>query len=397
VSRIERLKAADLVDPQPSASERAKKNQHWPKDQRASETPHSHEFVSRAYEHVLVLEAMPSRFRGLMSVFGVGLLGAAAFSLFASGTILLQVYGHVLAARIGGWGIFFGLLLAIGFWLLFLIAFIAAIRTFRIDLLAPKEIPLVFNRKTRKVYRYAQDIPGFEQMMGANGKFSLLGVGRYIVSTFRPWPNMILVEYEWDCLEAEYYSITALAGNVVRTDDHLELYVREAPGGDKVIGAFALVPSILAGEAMGKELWEHVRRFMEENGPALSPGDQPAPPPPQGFWQAVIESLGQGIVCLAGIAWTWNEVYWNIVFFSTDPRNPANFERLNEIDRHLHASPAEQVLSAFVIFISYIGMGWTVFGILASYLSPHAELPDELIREAGAPVDLKALAAQPAG
>lgn len=387
--RIERLKASDLVDPQLPFSERTKKNQHWPKNQTASETPHSQAFVSRAYEDALIIEAMPTRFRGMASVFGAGLLGSAAFFVMATFKAA-ELTGKVLSSdTISHWWAILDLALLAICIIMSLVSLVAAIRTFRIDLLAPKQIPMVFNRRTRKVYRYAQDIPGFEEMFNAQGKFSLWGVLRYIVSTFRPWPNMLLVEYDWDCLEAEYYSSTAMAGNVVRTDYHVELFVRESPVSDRVIGAFALMPSIVASEEMGRDLWEHVRRFMEEHGPALSPGDQPAPPPPRSFWQALNASTGAAwILFLAGLIWTWDDVYWFALMFMKDSIPQEVWEQA--VQRPLGSSAFDVLVRGSVILVSYFGGGWVFFGVLSSYLSREAKLPDDIVEACGAPVDLRA-------
>jgi hypothetical protein len=384
----ERLTAVALYDEQPSASERAKKKQHLPKDRPVSDRPSSRNLVSRAYENVLFVEIMPSRYRGLASVFGLFLFVGAILGYW--GTKLGVEIGLLIWAKRGfGWSLIAQGGLTVGVLALVLIALIAAIRAFRIDLLAPKEIPLIFNRKTRKVYRFVQDVPGFEQLAGPDGRFRLLGLLKYIAMTFLPWPNMLLIEYDWDCLEAEYYSVTALAGNVVRTDDHLDLYVKESPASDKVIGSFALTPSILAGgEQQAKNLWEHVRRFMEENGPPLAPGDQPAPPPPRGFWQAANAPFnGPGwLFFLVGAIWTAKDVYWHVLGLLLRDVIP------NDLWVQAIRYPFPGIVRSFVIFFSYFCMTWVFFAVLAGYLSKHADLPDELTADAGARVDLKKFA-----
>lgn len=377
MKQIRRLKAEDLVEPQMSANERMGKRQYWPKSQEATPTPDSHGFVAQAYEDALVLEAMPSRFRGMASVFGLFML--AVFAQVASRLSMIVAVTASGAAKGDYWVVFLGVLLLSFMLALMLLTLVSAVRIFRIDLLAPKQIPMVFNRRTRKVYRYAQDIPGFEELAGPDGKFSWRGVLRYIASTFRPWPNMILVEYDWDCLEAEYYSVTALAGNVVRTDHHVELFVREHPGSDKVIGSFALIPSILANEQTGREVWEHIRRFMQAHGPALNPGERPAKLP-RGFWQALNASTGLAwVLFVAAIVWTWSDVYW---FALSLMGGIVDQQLWEQALRH----PIPGLHKVFAVFFSYFGMGWVVFNVLSHYLSREGALPKDVMRDCGARV-----------
>ena len=174
----------------------------------------------------------------------------------------------------------------------------------------------------------------------------------------------------------------------IRTDHYLDLYVREAPGSDKVIGSFSLALSILIGKESARDLWEHVRRFMEENGPALSPGDKPAPPPPKGFWQAAnMPFAGPGwLVFLALVVWRCDKLYWEVVFFATDHRvNEALWTEAMQMMKM-------GVVESIALYLSCFFLAWVFFAVLASYLSPAVELPPELTADAGAPIDLDALA-----
>jgi len=97
---------------------------------------------------------------------------------------------------------------------------------------------------------------------------------------------MLLIEYDWDCLEAEYFEQTRLVGKVVTTLYVLQLVAKESPTSDKLIGGFTLASPLMVGRTTAMDLWEHIRRFMEENGPALSSGDEPSPPYPTSFIKA---------------------------------------------------------------------------------------------------------------
>ena len=140
--RIQRLKAEDLREPQMSVSERMDKRQHWPKNQEAAPTPDSHGFVAQAYEDALVLEAMPSRFRGMASVFGLFML--AVFAQVASRLSMIIAVTASGAAKGDYWVVFLGVLLVSFMLALMLLTLVSAVRIFRIDLLAPKQIPMVF-------------------------------------------------------------------------------------------------------------------------------------------------------------------------------------------------------------------------------------------------------------
>jgi hypothetical protein len=408
VKRIERLTAKDVWFPEPTASERAKKRLILPRDQRASDTPSSRQLISRAYQDAIFIEAMPTKLRGMMSLFAIGMLAAGGlFIVLATNVVHLVLSVN----QTSGW-VAFDVALLVLCAVCIPLAFIGGIRALRFDLTAPKENPIVFNRKTRKVYRYTPDIPGLGLLANDKGNFSLWGLLKYIAMTFLPWPGMLLVEYDWDCLEAEYYSQTGPSGNVIRTEEHLDLFVRERPGSDNVIGSFPLTIGFnVGGEALARDLWEHVRRFMEEDGPALSPGDKPAPPPPRTTWQVMGDNpLGRRnvILCIVGTLWTTPEVFYFLVMLIGNRSVPE--ELYNEALRFQLQRPEmihwwmlyplwNKDLAGLVwlgkLLISFpcaIITAWTFFAVLASKLSPAAELPDDLAADAGPRLDLNALA-----
>ena len=389
--KYERLTAAAIGAEESSASERARKKERLRKDHKASETPRSISLVSRAYENTLILEAMPSRYRGLASIFGAFLLASVWVFGDMTSDVVSMTYADIVTGRSGWWWILFDTPMLLASATLDLISIVVGLRILRFDLLAPKVIPLVFNRKTRKVYRFAQDVPGMNLLVGSTGRFSLSGLGRYIAMTFLPWPKMLLVEYDWDCLEAEYYETTGPSGNVIRTDHYLDLYVRETPGSDKVIGSFSLAPSILIGKESARDLWEHVRRFMEENGPALSPGDKAAPPPPKGFWQAANAIFaGPGWLIFLGIViWKRDLAYYELLYWILPH---GSLQRREALDMSTRLGMDAGIVVWAALFLSCFFLAGVFFAVIASYLSPAVELPPELTADAGAPIDLDALA-----
>ena len=380
----DRLTALDCYDLQPDASERAKKRQHFPKHRKASDTPHSHALVYAAHADALLLQAMVSRFRGIAS--GSAVLFSPAWVFWGYATcVMWDDTLREIAKKEFTWALAGGSL-AIVSTLAFVAVIIMCIRTLRLDFFAPKETPLVFNRTTRKVYRFVQDVPTLYFIKGWKGILPSIGnLLRYWASAFLPWPRMLLIEYDWDCLEAEYYTQTGRSGSVIRTSHHLDLYVREAPGSDTVIGSFPLAPSLMVGEPVARNVWEHMRRYMEENGPALSPGDSPAQPAPRGFWQAANALFnGPGWLFFIGIAiWLWPETRNEYLCWTqTDQCTLAIYR----------ASLMGTIWKGLIIIPTYFFLTWVFFAIVASYLSPDVPLPAEALAGAGEKLDIRKLA-----
>jgi hypothetical protein len=97
---------------------------------------------------------------------------------------------------------------------------------------------------------------------------------------------MVLVEYDWESLEAKYFENTILIGNVVKTQRVLQLYAKESPTSNTVIGGLVLGSPMMVGRELTMDLWEYIRSYMEENGPVMVKGDKPAPPHPRNIFQS---------------------------------------------------------------------------------------------------------------
>ena len=324
----------------------------------------SMELVYRATDNVLMVQQSSTRLRGYASVFGIFMLATSPVMFGWAAESLLSGF------PIRGLVHFLLLVLSSALLVVTVGSIFLALRTFRIDLLTPTDNPLVFNRKTRKVYRVMPDIP---QRQGD----SAAAFVRHWLNTFRPWP-MQVIEYDWDCLEAEYFSETVLAGNVVRTNHHLMFYVKAAPDSDRVLGCFDMVPPLLIREDGAMMFWEHIRQFMQENGPPLPPGERPAPKPPRNpisalqtvmpyFWPLFVFGLwwGGGKFVEQGLFRMSTEAFMRkadigIIEFGVAPGSLS-------------------VCTAAVI-------NW-----IAHLLGPTLKLPPEVLQDAGEPVDLWAL------
>ena len=275
-----------------SVSDRAKHASHLPKDEVASETPRNLHLVSRAHEHAVSLQLAPTGVRGYMSVLAIVMSGGGVFVAYAGGTIMTWAF----SSKAGGYA-FPLFCLALVTLLMGFAAFSIAIRAWRIELFGPKDVPLVLNRKTRKVYKFVQQMP--ERDLS-----NPIRIFKYWLTAFQPWPPMVLIEYDWDCLEAEYFEETVLMGKVVKTLHVLQFYVKEQPDSNWVIGSFTLASPLLIGRSMAMDLWEFVRRYMEEDGPVMHKGDTPAPAYPSNLLQSARAMLpGVWPLGVAALAW----------------------------------------------------------------------------------------------
>jgi hypothetical protein len=345
-------------------SERHKQTRHLTKDQPAADRSMSLELVTCATDSVLMVQQSSTRLRGYASVFGVLMLVASPLG-FATAQLLLSI-----GFPIKSLSHLFGVTVAIPLLLVTVGSIFLALRTFRIDLLTPTDNPLVFNRKTRKVYRVMPDIP---QRQG----ISPPALVRHWLNTFRSWP-MQVIEYDWDCLDAEYFSETVLAGNVARTNHHLMFYVKAAPDSDRVLGCFDIVPPLLIREDGAMMFWEHIRRFMQENGPPLPPGETPAPKPPRNPISALQTVMPYfWPLFVFGLWWGGGKFVEQGLFrMSTEA-----FMRKADIGIIEFGVALSSLFFCTAALINWIG----------HLLAPTLKLPPEVLQDAGEPVDLWAL------
>ena len=134
----------------------------------------------------------------------------------------------------------------------------------------PRDLPIIFDRRHRKVYRILQDVqPG-------------------IAGLFWPWP-VKAVTYEWDLIDAEHDAqLMTGAGSAMRIH-RLAFVVRRNADDPTIIDHFEIGKGLAQAENMIAPMWEHIRRFMEERGPHLpdptEPLDSRQPDKPT-WWQA---------------------------------------------------------------------------------------------------------------
>jgi hypothetical protein len=146
----------------------------------------------------------------------------------------------------------------------------------------PRDLPIIFDRAHRKVYRMAQQVePGLRGLI-------------------KPWPVKALC-YEWDLIDAEHNSELVSSPNLARRLHRLIFVVRKSADDPTIIDSFEIGNGMAQGEEMIAPMYEHIRRFMEERGPHLPNSDEPLDERNEDlptWWQA------------CGRAGPWGNNYW---------------------------------------------------------------------------------------
>ncbi|AKJ28562.1 hypothetical protein AAW51_1871 [Caldimonas brevitalea] len=141
--------------------------------------------------------------------------------------------------------------------------------TARAELFRPNDEPIIFDRQRRKVYRVMQEVqPGWRGI-------------------FKPWP-FVATSYEWDLIDAEHHAIVGSTGSGVTRYHALVMVVRKSVDDANIISSFNVGQAVTMTERTVPMVWEHIRRYMEEDGPPLPEGETLGrTAPPQGWWQSM--------------------------------------------------------------------------------------------------------------
>ena len=139
----------------------------------------------------------------------------------------------------------------------------------RFECFRPEDEPTIFDRKNRKVYLISREVH-----TGIKG-------------LFKPWP-LRFITYDWDLIDAQHHTETYTTGSTVSRRHALVFLVRKSATNPTYIDQFTIGSSLILGEETVAPVWEHIRRFMEENGPHLPPMDVLAEmEKPSGWWQSM--------------------------------------------------------------------------------------------------------------
>ncbi|MEJ7806377.1 MAG: DUF6708 domain-containing protein [Telluria sp.] len=241
------------------------------------------ELIKNTYKNAIEYRTIPSQLRGVMLLFGV----------LTSGLVLKggwDFYSEIID-RDGQVGTFFYVLFSI-IALMGLCGLLLLLLTIRLELFRPIDEPVLFDRLNRKVYLIARAVePGWRGL-------------------FKPWP-VRAYEYDWNLIDAEYQLTISTTGSTVTTWHTLLFIVRCSASDHRTIGSFNVANPVLLSESTVGAFWEHIRRFMEEDGPHLPPGETKTYlEVPASLWQSMgtVGPFGPNYV-----HWWKNHPFYNFV------------------------------------------------------------------------------------
>lgn len=232
------------------------------KQDAAATYPTTFFLVKRTHENAIEYTGSPAGTRGLLLFVG---LVTATVGLWGSQDILLGIIAHDEIDFSDVVGVIAAFIFSSASVYLFTICA-------RIELFRPFDEPFVFDRKNRKVYRNYR-----EASLNWRG-------------LFQPWPCKTDT-YNWDDVHAEHHAVVNANSATVSRAHSLVFLVHESRDNPTVIAEFA-IGGIHMGELSVPAVWEHIRRFMEENGPHILAGEPLMQiEPPTSLWK-ILSNMG---------------------------------------------------------------------------------------------------------
>ncbi len=216
------------------------------KNVRAADTPQAYGWIKATYSDAIEYSGMKRQAEGMI------MAGAFLGVLLAIGGIGLSLF-FVLAFD----GAIFQMALAIVVIGMTYVGFsLTVIVPVRRVWRAPRDLPIIFDRKHRKVYRILLDTqPGLKGL-------------------HKPWP-VRAVAYDWDLLDAEHDVRTVGSAATVTQLHRLVFVVRKSADDPTIIDHFEIGNGMTQSEPMIAPMWEHIRRFMETDGTHLPHRTEP--------------------------------------------------------------------------------------------------------------------------
>lgn len=226
------------------------------KRQRASELPQTLGLIGQVYPQAIRYNANLAGLRGLSLMAGLFSLWGVQFCV----SMVWDSFGR------GEWvstSIFLVMVVLAGTTIF--------LWTVRLELFRPIDEPTLFDRKHRKVYRvFCEAQPGWTGL-------------------FKRWP-MRAVEYDWNLIDAEHTATLVTTGSTARREHALVFIVRRSADDPSIIDSFNIGNAlIMVTDDAVDAMWEHIRRFMEDNGPHLPPGETiTVVEPKTSLWQKLL-------------------------------------------------------------------------------------------------------------
>ena len=169
----------------------------------------------------------------------------------------------------------------------------------RLEFFKPQDLPIIFDRQRRKIYRLVEDTD-------EKGRVKRRG-------------QVQVIEHDWDDIVAEHGVTTYTTGSSVSRQHTLALMVRDKNPGDfkgeitpentpPYVDGFLLGDTKTLSEFTTPRVWEHLRRYMNENGPALPPGETVADTTvPVTWWDSLgaVSVFGPGYDQRWAGSWGW--------------------------------------------------------------------------------------------
>jgi hypothetical protein len=229
------------------------------KDSPASETPLSLGLIKKIYSEAIEYTAIAKGTRGMIMF--VGLFGSGLVIWCACDGFMTQ-----LSSRFLGAAEFFFVFLST---VLILCSSYLALKCMQLELFMPEDSPIIFDRRNRKVYRiYKETYTGWRGVL-------------------RHWP-LRTAEHDWALIDAEHQATVSTTGSTILRYHALMFLVRKSSSDPTIVDSFTVGSSIQMGEVTVPAVWEHIRRFMEEDGPHLNPGEVVhSSVPSESFWKCM--------------------------------------------------------------------------------------------------------------
>jgi hypothetical protein len=208
-----------------------------PLDQPANRRAHAHGTIHKVYPHGIQFIDQMSEAAGIMAM-GCGAGALASFAFFLE---LLHSFGPT------DWFTWWAFVMT-----MFSLAFA------RLDFVGYRYQPVLFNRAAGKVHVFLDEGTKFWEV------WRWFGLTRHSIHT-----------YDWACVRGEVAELTVLgSGDLPRKEMLLMLAFTEAPGSNRVVARVGVgYTDMYVGTEAAVQRFEHIRRYMQHQGPPLAPGD----------------------------------------------------------------------------------------------------------------------------